>query len=155
MSNDNKIFDLLKIIDDNDIHALASISKDEKKKLAPVVVMRWLSGCKNKDQLLALNSFTNPIVFKLYKHQDLLFKTMMVCSTGPKRYNWIGKKTKSYKFPKILEVLSKKFSCNLRESQDMLGRISAEEIYTMAEEYGFDVEFLAALRKEIKQYENI
>ncbi len=154
-ASDNKLFDLLKILDENDLEAFEKFPPEEKKKMAPLVIMRWLTGCKNKEQIFAINSFTNPLIFKLYKHPNLLFKTMMVSSTGPKRYSWIAKKTKVYKYPKMLEVMSKAFSCSLRESNDILGRITGQEVMELAMSHGYDVEFLDSLKKEIKQYENI
>ena len=49
------IFDVLNRIDRGEHHLYSTLSDDERKSFAPLVVTRWMSGTKDERQIIFLN----------------------------------------------------------------------------------------------------
>jgi hypothetical protein len=147
------IFRLLGQINDpksGDIYE--TLTDDEKKGFAPLVVMRWLSGTKDERQVMALNHFLNPFVFTLAKHPHLLMKLMQTCSskTGGRNF-WLGIKTGSKRNPLTQEVIKSYFSYSSRELNKLTVLPKEDEIVLMAEELGWQKDEISKLKKEFKE----
>lgn len=143
------LYNFLAKINAGDVTFLNSLSAEDKKSLAPVVVMQWLTGTNDKQQIVLMNHLVNPLVFKLYKHQDLLFKLMMAsCTKPPKRFAWI-KTNKVSKHPLSTEVISQYYKCSTREAEAYYPILSKDDILEMWDALGNnDKELLAKLKKE-------
>jgi len=131
--NDKKIdiFDILKRIDNKDIAFLHSLTTEEKKSLAPVVISRWLSGCNDPKQIIRVNTILNPFIFSLYKEKDLLLKLLFCASTGKKMYKWHSKKATDSKSLKI-EILCSYYKCTQNEAKSMLNFHTIDDLTEMA-----------------------
>lgn len=145
------IFDLLSKINSSksgDIYA--QLSDDEKKGFAPLVVMRWMSGTSDEQQILMLNEFMNPAVFPLSAHPHLLMLMLQSCSSKTsKRYTWIPVKNKK-KNTEALRVVEEYFDLSPREVSLLDPFPTKEEIIYMAEELGWQKDELSKLEKEYK-----
>jgi len=144
--------DIFKLLEDigSKGDAYARLTDDEKKGFAPVVVQRWLTGVKDERQIIALNSFANKHVFALGKHPHLLSLVFQACvSKVPRRYFWLGVKSKSKK-PLRDEVLKQRFewSSNELRKQGPLS-FTPTEIMQLAEELGWQKEDITKLKKEL------
>lgn len=145
----NNLFDFFSKVDKGDFDAISKLSDAEKKSMAPIVIMRWLSGTSSKKQIQYINHILNPVVFDLYKHPDLLFQLMAACSDGTqKRYKWIKKEGKIKKRPLALDVIKRHCDCTIREAQIYIDSLSKDDILAMALELGDDKASIDKLKKE-------
>jgi hypothetical protein len=147
------IFQLLgKINNPNSGDIYETLTDDEKKGFAPLVVMRWLSGTKDVRQLMALNHFVNPYIFTLAKHPHLLMQLMQVASskTGG-RNQWLGIKAGSKRNPLTQEVVKLYFGYSSRELNKLTVLPSEEDLVSMAEELGWQKDEISKLKKEFKE----
>jgi hypothetical protein len=145
------IFDLLGKLNSRgsgDIYA--KLSDDEKKGFAPLIVMRWMSGTSDERQIMLLNEFVNPYVFALAKHPHLLMKLLQVASSKtPKRYQWLGIKSKK-KNVLAMAVVQEYFEMSAREVKLLNPFPTEAEVLAMAEELGWQKDDMAKLKKEFK-----
>ena len=151
IKSDKPKLDLFSVLDKFstiNIDYFNKLSDDDKKSLAPVVIMRWLSGTKDKTQILNINHFVNPVVFNMYSHQDLLFKLMMAsCSGKSQRFKWLKRNTTSKK-PISIEIIKNYYKCSTREAKNYLAIHSVDDLIIMIEELGEDSALIDKLKKE-------
>lgn len=147
------IFGLLSKIDNKKVgNIYQTLSDEEKKGFAPLVVMRWMSGTSDERQIMMLNTFMNPLVFALPKHPELLMRVLQVCSSKtPKRYQWLGIKggTKK-KNIEAMKVVGEYYDMSQREVRLLNPFPPSSEIISMAEELGYEKDEMKKLEKELK-----
>jgi hypothetical protein len=145
------IFKLLNDIDNpksGDLYT--TMSDDERKGFAPLVVMRWMSGTSDERQIILLNEFVNPYVFSLGKHPHLLMQLLQTASSKTsKRYVWLGIKSKK-KLVEAYRVIQEYFELSTREAKTY-SLPPVEELIKMAEELGWQKDEIAKLQKELKE----
>lgn len=145
------IFELLSKINSSksgDIYS--KLTDDERKGFAPLIAMRWMSGTSDERQIILLNEFVNKNVFTLAKHPHLLMHLLQVASSKtPKRYQWIGIKSKK-KNPRKRKAVQEYFEMSEREVNLMEPFPADDEILEMAESLGWDKEEINVLKKEMK-----
>ena len=137
---ENKVdlFEVLNKLSTADINFFDNLSESDKKSLAPIVVMRWLTGTYDKQQIQFINHFVNPFVFSLYSHLDLQFKLMMASCTGiTKRYKWL-KKEQSKKLTKELEIIMQYCDVGYREAKQYYSLLNNDDIDSMKAELGIE-----------------
>ena len=124
-----------------------SLTPAGQKAVAPLILMRWLSGTSDQAQVLRLNTFVNPYVFALGQEKKLLTKGLAAACTGKNsRYAWLkGPASKAAKLR--LEVMKQHFGCSTREAATY--QMSAADLIEMAEELGWDDEQLKKLKAEV------
>lgn len=143
------LYEFLDHITKGDRDYLNSLSEADLKSLAPVLVMRWLTGTTDAKQIRYLNHLVNPLVFRLYQHPQLLYKLMMTSSTNTtKRYDWVKKGKPASKTPISLDIVKRSYRCTEREALIYLPLIKKEDIVEMAEALGEDKELIKKLQKE-------
>lgn len=144
------VFDLLGKIDNpksGDIYK--SLSEAEQKGFAPLVVMRWMSGTSDEQQIMLLNEFANPSIFTLGKHPHLLMLLLQASSSKTKKhYQWLSVKAKK-KNPITLAVIKEYFGMSSREVSLMSLLPTNEEIIRMAEDIGYQKDEIKKLEKEL------
>ena len=146
------IFDLLsKISSSKSGDIYASLSEDGRKGFAPLVVMRWLSGTSDEQQIMLLNEFANPVIFPLAKHPHLLMRVLQAANskTG-RRYQWLGVKSKK-KNVETMKVISEFYGMSMREVRLMNPLPTENEVVEMAESLGYQKDELTKLKKEFKE----
>lgn len=146
--NSLDIFEVINKITKCDIDYFNKLSESDKKTIAPFVLMKWLTGTKDKKQITNINHIFNPLIFGLSKHQDLLIKLLMVCCTNSNRVKYVKKTAKVEKKPVTLNMIAKYQKCSLMEAKLYLDLYSKEEIIEIIELLGEDVSLLKELEKE-------
>lgn len=85
----------LRAIDTKDKDYYDSLSTEEKKGFAPVVLMRYMSSASDSNDehayhLIAMNDLVNVNFWELSKHPELLHKLMCSAAIGSERFHkWI------------------------------------------------------------------
>jgi len=147
------LFKLLDAINKKKITYYRELSEEEQKEFAPVVIMRWLSGTKDDGQIVFLNEIVNPFVTDLYKHKELLYMLMTVCTDGKfKKYAW--KKPKGKLLPSMplsIEVLKTYYNYNTKEASDVIGIFDVNDIIEHAELLGYEKEDITKIKAEFKK----
>lgn len=145
--------DIFKILDSlslGDKNIWESFSEEEQKSIAPLILMRWLSGTSSQRQIVYLNELANHLIFTLSKHPNLLMKVLSCCTDKrPSRYQWIGqKKTNSAKKLSI-KVLQEYYNYSAREANKFLHLLNKDDMIQMAESLGWEKEEITKLKKEL------
>jgi len=148
------IFRVLSHISNKDRHFYQALTEEEQKSIAPLVVMRWLSGTKSAQQIYFLNELVNPFVFSMYPHKELLFDLMTICAPGrTQRYYWNKAQSKRKpSTPKAIGVIREYFHYSTIEAVSVLPLLDTETILGYAEELGVQPDELRTIRKELKSY---
>lgn len=139
------IFEILANIDAKNIDYIDKIEKD----FNAYVIMQWMAGLSNPRTVFFLNELVNPFVWAFVKrHKRLLYYLMTVCADGhKKRYRWIKSK-KTHRHPKSVEIIQKFYGYNSQHAVDALPCFSKEDIIEMAEQLGYQKEFVKLIKKE-------
>lgn len=148
MSHKLDVFKTLRNIHSKNRYYLDELTEEERKGFAPIVVMQWMYGTNDPAQIYFLNHFVNSYIFPFYKHPDLLYHLMCVCSSHRNQKPVWRKKKKSSKFPKSVSVVQKYFGYSKRHAEDALKCLSGNDIMEFAEELGYQKEELRELKKE-------
>ncbi len=144
------IFELLAQLDKGNYSYWDKLTEEQRKAFAPLVVERWMSGTSDKRQVILLNEFVNPFVFALGKHPQLLMQLLIVASSKtPKRYYWLGVKSKQ-KRAESYRVVQEYFELSSKEVKSY-ALPPDEELLKMAEDLGWQKEEISKLQKEISK----
>jgi len=146
------IFKVFASINNKDQEFYTSLSEEEQKALAPLVLMRWMSGTSSKLQIMMLNEFANRYVFSLADHKKLLMDMLLVCSPGSqKRYSWIKAKGKSTsKTPLLTELIKDTYNYSTMKAIDALPLLDDETLIEMATDLGRQTQEIKDIKKELK-----
>ena len=146
------IFDVLGKINKKNHTFFREMPKDQQNAIAPVVLMRWMSGTTDARQIFFLNEAVNPFVFPLANHKELLIDLMTVCAPGKfQKYKWhksLNKRTTST--PIAVSVIRDYFDYSQREAQQSLPLLSNDDVLDYAEQLGYQKEEITKLKKELK-----
>lgn len=150
------IFKLLGAIDKKDKNFYKNLSEDEKKSVAPTVVMRWLSGVTDKSGLseyytVMTNEIVNIGFWDLYKHPHLQYLLMTLVGCGNKQgHQWIAG-PKKIKSRKVDELFRMKYP-NINDVElDLLWRINTNDsVRQLAEDFGYDEKDVKGFVDEFK-----
>lgn len=149
MTNKLELSDILSALDKKDIHYFSQLTVDEQKQIQPFVLMRFLTGTYNKEQVVVVNEFVNPYVFNMNNHKDLLWKLLTVCTTGKQqRYFWnkplLSRSTK----PTAINIIQEYFGYNKQDAMSASTILSSDDVIQMAEELGWQDDEINKVRKE-------
>ncbi len=150
MTDKIDVFEILKQIDKRDVTYFKSLTDDQKKQVVPLLLMRWISsGTPMQTQLV--NAIINPLIFKLYKHPELLYKLLVTCSDGKsRRYNWVKKKSKDKSSPVTIEVISEYYRCSKSDAMRFKKNLEMGDVIDMADSLGYDKDKIAKIKVEYK-----
>ena len=140
------LFATIKLLNTSTLGVFNSVPGDEKTKVSPFLLMKYLSGVSDRKQVLMLAQYVNPIIFSCKDKEFLL--DIMAATTSGKNTNvkWPGvMKLASSKYD---VVIAKYFDCSVREAKTMTGFYAKDEIIGMAEELGYDDDALKQLKKD-------
>lgn len=130
------------------------LTEEEQKSIFPLVLMRWLSGTKNAQQIYFLNELVNPFVFAIHRHKELLLDLMTICAPGrTQRYYWNKAQSKrTTSTPKTIGVIRNYFGYNTLEAISVLPLLSVKTIVEYAEELGAQPDEIKVIKKELKEH---
>lgn len=148
----DRAFDIFKVINEinsRNIEFFDQLQDYEVRQIAPLILMKWMSGVRDGQQIVNINETANRYVFALYKHPKLIYKVLMACATRKdKGVSWI-KRPKAEKNPTTLAIVRQYYDCSTKHAKDYLTAISHEEILEMADLVGIDKETHKKLAKEL------
>lgn len=147
------IFKLLTALSKKNQKFYEELTEEEKRTVAPLVVMRWLSGTQSARQVYFLNELVNPFVFSLYKHPELLMKLMTICTSGKfVKYKWnkpLSKKTTSS--PITTKCIREYFGYNTIDALGVLPLLTNDDVLQYAEQLGYQPDEIKKIKAELKK----
>ncbi len=127
------------------------LNEDQRKEVSPYMMLRWLGGCSDPEQIVKLGTIGTSCIFELGQHKELLLKVLTACTSGDsKRYKWVAYKGETKKTSKALQLVAQATGQPLRHAVDTLKLFTPDELMTLAEEQGWQKDELAELKKELK-----
>jgi hypothetical protein len=143
------IFRVLKELAARNIKFFDSLNEVEQKAFQPLIVMRWLTGTKNKQQIFLINELLNKYVFSLSAHKGLLYKIMSICVADKyQHFSWVKKASGATTHPRSTKAVQQYFGYNTADANKACLIISPMSIVDIAEELGWQDDELNVLRKE-------
>lgn len=143
------IFAIIKEIEGIQIEFFDNLQDYEIKQISPYMLMKWMSGVKDPTQLIQLNDTVNTVIFSMYKHPKLMYKTLMASATRKdKRVSWIKRPSKD-KIATSLSLVAQYYDCSTSRANDYLKILTPEEIFEIGESLGIDKETSTKLKKEL------
>jgi hypothetical protein len=141
------IFDVLKQLSQKKYDLWDNLSEEERKSIAPSVIMRWLAGTDDISQIYVLNAVCNPFAFALGNHKELMLKLFASATSGNvKRYNWMPMKNDKKAPKKTLELIAEFHGFSQRQARDVAHLFSAEDLKEMAEQLGWQKDEIKELK---------
>lgn len=124
-----------------------NLSPEGQKAAAPFVMMRWMCGTSDAEQIVRINTLVNTQVFNGVSSKSQLFKLLAIAATGrSSRYSWLkGPGSKSKKMS--IEVIKAYYDCSTREA--VTYTIDSASLVEMAEALGYSKEDITKLTKEL------
>lgn len=150
MSNENKIniFDVLNHIDSGDIYYYDNLTDEQKNSISMFMLCQWMTCMNNQQQLKAVEAIVNPYIFSLHKHKTLLYKLMVIASSGTKKnYKWNYKKKKKSTSASV-SIISEYHDLSNKHAEEYINMFKKEDIIDMAMELGYDDNYLKKIKKE-------
>lgn len=145
------IFNCLSQINKKNIHFYDNLPEENKKGFLPLIVMRWLYRSPHELQVILLNQIVNPYIFSLGKHPRLIYKLMTTTAVQANtNYIWKSKK-QEINLPMTLGIIAKFYNISKREAKLHLDSFTSEDIFSMGEDIGMQIEDLKKLKQELKK----
>lgn len=146
------IFRVLKQADLKNVDFYEKLTDEERKGFFPPVVLRWMSGTYSARQIVFLNELANPMVFSLYKHPQLIWQLLTLCTSGkPQRYIWNKLPAKlNVSRPVSTKVVAQYYGYSLRDAAEALLCLTGNDVLDIADMLGLQAEEQAKIRKEYK-----
>lgn len=144
----SELFPLLNAINSCSVNYYRNLRADEKKQISLFLVNRWLSGTKNKQQILDLNNNVNQLVFSMYNDQDLLYKLMCTVGKYNTRYSWLSR-TKKKSENLTLQLISQYYGCSTEEASTYKDLLDVNDMIEIGLSLNVDKDVLTKLKKEL------
>lgn len=151
MSNRNvDIFSILNKINIKQNKFYETLTKEEYNSIHPYVLMKWMSGTYDENQILKLNHFVNPYIFSLSRNKNVLYDLLISVAPGNnKRYKWV-KKNKQQNKSESINVVKEFFGYSTRKAKESMPIFDRETILDMANQLGYDDNSIKKINKEMK-----
>ncbi len=108
------------------------LTEEQRKEISPYMLLRWLAGCDEPEQLVRLGDVAALCIFELGQQKELLLKLLTACTVGgSKRYQWANFKGASKK-TKALELIAKVYNMPMRHAEDIASLFSPDELKELA-----------------------
>lgn len=140
------LFALLASLDQKDFDAWSNLSEDERKEVSPYMLLRWLSGCGDPEQLDRLGFIAAPCIFEFGKKPELALMVLAACTVnGRKRYKWTAPKA-TLKASKAVDLIAASYKMSRKHATEVLPMFSQAELIELAESQGWQKDELKELK---------
>ena len=145
------IFWLLNQLDNRNFDLWDQLTEEQRKEVSPFVILRWLTGTNDPEQLVALGEVASACLFEFGDKKDLLLKLFAACTVnGSKRYKWVTPKGANKGSSKALQLIALTYRMSLQHATDVRPLFSNDELVALAEAQGWQKDELKELIKECK-----
>lgn len=151
MAVDKKLdlFWFLGQLDAKNFDVLVQLDAEQLKEVSNYMTLRWLSGCDDPEQLIALGTFGTSCIFDLDQHPELITKVLAACTkNGRKRYRWINYKGAA-KESMAVELVAKQWQLTRKKAEDARKQLSNADIMELGRSHGLQADELKKLEKEL------
>lgn len=144
------IFWVLNQLDAKNFELWEQLDEQQRKDISPYVILRWLAGCSDPEQLVKLGEIACSCLFEFGSKKELMLKVLAACTVnGSKRYKWINPKGASKSSSKALELIAMSYGLSLKHANDVRAQFTAAEIIELAEAQGWQKPEIKELQKEL------
>lgn len=144
------IFTILGHLNNRDATFFTDGDEAERKGIAPIVLMRWMTGTSDALQVIQVNASINKYAFTLYKHPDLLMK--MLASCGPnkfRKYGWLKFEGGKHSIKQAtFELFHKVYGYSISDYKDIEDLLTLSNITDLALDCGYQQDQINTLLKE-------
>ena len=142
-----EIFDQIKEIEKHNVDFYKNVPDEEKTKINPFMLLKWMSYTDDAKQILHMNTLVNTKVFSLNKHKQLLIDLLVASCNGKHHYKWLKRDIK--KSSMVVNMISDAHNCGPREASEILQLYSRKELLELCEEMNYDKADFEKIKKEI------
>lgn len=143
------LFWLLGQLDQHKPDIFAGLTPEQQKEVSCYMVLRWLSGTDNPEQIIELGTIGTSCVFELGQHPELLLQVLAACTRdGTKRYRWLPWKGIA-KDSKGLELVMTQWNLSASQAKEALKVLTTDDLIAIAEGQGMQPAEVKALKKEL------
>lgn len=145
------IFWLLNQLDSSNFDLWDQLTEEQRKEVSPFVILRWLSGCNDPEQLVMLGDIAATYLFDFGQKKELMLKVLTACTcNGGKRYKWANPKGTTKTSSKALQLIALTYGMSLKQAAEVRPQFTADEVVALAEAQGWQKDELSDLQKEMK-----
>lgn len=152
MADDRKldIFWVLKQLDNKSFDLWDQLTEEQRKEVSPFVILRWLSGCADPEQLVMLGEVACACLFEFGQKKELMLKVLTACTAnGSKRYKWINPKGSAKASSKAVQLIAVTYGMSMRHAADVRPQFTTDELLMLAEAQAWQKDELKDLQKEL------
>lgn len=152
MADDRKldIFWLLGQLDSKNFDLWDQLTEEQRKEVSPFVILRWLSGCSDPEQLVLLGEVACSCLFEFGQKKELMLKVLTACTAnGKKRYKWLSPKGAVKASSKAVRLIAETYSMSLAHAAEVRPQFTVDELLALAEAQGWQKDEQKDLQKEL------
>lgn len=143
------IFWLLGQLDRKNFNLWSELTEEQRKEVSPYVILRWLMGTDEPEQLIKLAELANSSLFDLADKKELMLMVLAASTVGgPKRYSWVTPKGAA-KSGRAVQLIAQTYRMPLKHATDVRPLFAAADIVALAEAQGWQKDELKDLQKEL------
>jgi hypothetical protein len=144
------IFWVLNQLDSKNFELWDQLTEDQRKEVSPFVILRWLTGCADPEQLVMLGEVASACLFEFGQQKELMLKVLAACTAnGGKRYKWVNPKGATKSSSKAVQLIALTYKMSLRQATEVRPQFTAEEIVELATAQGWQKDEVKELQKEL------
>lgn len=144
------IFWLLGQLDAKNFDVWAQLTEAQRKEVSPYVILRWLAGCSDPEQLVMLGEVASTCLFDFGDKPEFMLKVLAACTVnGSKRYKWVSPKGATKSSSKALQLIAHTYKMPLKHAADVRPLFTSAEVLELAEAQGWQKDELVDLKKEL------
>ena len=145
------IFWVLNQLDSKNFELWDQLTEDQRKEVSPFVILRWLTGCADPEQLVMLGEVASTCLFDFGQKKELMLKIFAACTAnGGKRYKWVNPKGTTKSSSRALELISLTYRMSLKQAAEVRPQFTTDEVVELAIAQGWQKNEITDLQKELK-----
>jgi len=145
----NDIFAVLGQANNKNAEYFENLPEDQQKALQPLLIQRWMTGTESARQVFMINELTNPFVFSLFRHKQLLWQLLTICAPGRfQKYTWTSQKGSGGEKSTSVQVVAEYYKYSTRQAKDAVKILSYEQVAELAQQLGYQQDIITKIKKE-------
>jgi hypothetical protein len=145
----NDIFAVLGQANNKNAEYFENLPEDQQKALQPLLIQRWLTGTESARQVFMINEIVNPFVFSLFRHKQLLWQLITICTPGKfQKYTWTSQKTDKHSKPVSAQIVSQYYKYSAKHAKDAVKLLTYDQVVELAHQLGAQQDTITKIKKE-------